>query len=86
MKVVTFGKGSITLELDPADCLMLAQACEAAISNDAIRNVVLGEALQAAMTLGAAVGAATSHMYDERGFTMQEVRDVWMPVDDRHIH
>lgn len=86
MRVVTFGAGSITLELDPSDCLMLGAACEAAIKNDAIPNLVLCEALQSVMALGAAVGAATSHMHDDEPFTAKAISDTWMPVDDRYVH
>jgi len=38
MKILDFGNQSVTVTLDPADCFVLAQACEASISYTLWRN------------------------------------------------
>ena len=38
MQLTEIGRGRVTLELDPGDCLALAQACRAQIRNDATPN------------------------------------------------
>jgi len=86
MKFVAFGNGTLTLELTPADCFILAEACEAAVNFDAATNLTLVEAMREALTAGALVAAAPFDRVPIGGMVVAEVRKVWLPQDDRRAH
>ncbi len=86
MKVVDFTSGSVTLELAPADCLILAAACKAAVDADAAANRQLTETLGAARTLAAIAGAAPFRIVDNDRFTLEGARQEWTPRNDRYVH
>ena len=85
MKIVNFGEQSVTVTLDPTDCFVLAQACEASISYDQATNLTLAEALAAAFTAAGMAAAADFHMgrEEQEHYTLEAVRQNWMPSDDR---
>ena len=84
MKIVAIGTHeSVTVELSPADCFQLAQACEQSIRYDACQNLGLIEALAAALTAAGMAAAATSHGNLD-GYTLPEVVAAWMPASDRY--
>ena len=85
MKITGFGNQSVTVELDPADCFVLARACEAIVLNDTAPHLTLAEALAAAFTAAGMAAAATFHMGGEAlpHYTRAAVRADWTPRDGR---
>lgn len=88
MKFISFGNGSVTMELDPAECFLIAEACTAAVRYDATANMSLVETIGAALTAGGMAGSAMMHMQaqDWKDYTLPKVRQVWVPVEDGHVH
>ena len=81
MKIINVGNAFVTLELTPADCFLLAEACDS-VAVDHTTNVTLMEALPAALT---AAGMAAAARWDGAGddYTLDSVREHWLPADDR---
>jgi hypothetical protein len=86
MKIIEFGNQSVTVELDPTDCFVLAQACEASVAYDQARNLTLAATLAAAFTAAGMAAAADFHLTKEElpHYTLAAVRKNWLPHDDRH--
>lgn len=85
MKIVNFGQESVTVELAPADCFLLAEACTGSIRYDHTTNITLTEALAAVFTAADMAAAATFHGATD-GFDLAQVRKEWMPTNDRYVH
>ncbi len=84
MRLQSTNKGSILLDLDPTDCLALADCCDHAISGDMSMNYNLIAAFSAALKLGAvacaAYGVASPRHYD--ALTLEGIRAEWGMMDD----
>ncbi len=83
MKIVGFDGLTATLDLDPTDCLVLADALAFSMSHDATPDYSLTNALRAALE-ACAVIAATDTLRDN-GVSEREMladtRQVWGPFD-----
>jgi hypothetical protein len=86
VKIVNFAAQTVTVELDPTDCFVLAEACEASVRFDQARNLALAEALAVALTAAGMAAAVTFHMGEEEQahYTLSEIRAGWLPADDRY--
>jgi hypothetical protein len=85
MKIVGFDALTATLDLDPTDCLALADACAAALFHDAVADRNLVAALRAALE-ACAVISATDTLRDNRvpeAGMLDDTRKVWAPLEGR---
>lgn len=85
MKLINLAPAAATLELDPRDCLALADAVGHALAHDVAGDWHLLQALRAALTAAALAtftldaGAVAEHEH-----TLAALRDVWAPEDGHH--
>ena len=83
MKIRAFAPLTATLDLDPTDLLILADACACALHHDQAPDRNLTEALRAALE-ACAIVAATDTLRDnqtpEAGM-IDDTRRVWGPFD-----
>ena len=86
MKIVAFGHDHATVELDPADCFLLAEACRAAVADDDATNLSLTETLGAALTAAGMAAATHAAISGLQGRPVAKVVAIWMPRDDRAAH
>ncbi len=83
MKIRAFGPLTATLDLDPTDLLILADACACALYHDQAPDRNLTEALRAALE-ACSVIAATDTLRDNRvpeAGMLADTRRVWGPFD-----
>jgi hypothetical protein len=81
MKIIEFGQQTVTVELDPADCLALADAIGWSIHHDIKGDWNLLEALRAALTAGALAAFVIEGGADKRQLNLAGLREVWAPLD-----
>ena len=83
MQLTDITRGRVTLELDPGDCLALAQACRAQIRNDASPNFEHAAALCVAFE---ALGMAAFAL-DDPGASSErsQLWAIWGPREGREI-
>jgi hypothetical protein len=75
-----------TFELDPRDCLALADACGYAINRNIPGDHYLLAALRAALTAGAMAGFALDWgAVEEDAYTLAGLREFSAPADGHHI-
>jgi hypothetical protein len=85
MKLVNIAQIAATFELDPRDCLALADACGYAISRDIPGDHHLLAALRAALTAGAmAAFALDEGAVKKEEYTLAGLRAFWAPEDAGH--
>ena len=83
MELTDIRRGRVTLQLDPGDCLALAQACHAAISNDATPNFEHTTALRVALE---ALGLAAFALEDPQpGMGRALLWATWGPRELREL-
>ncbi len=85
MKLLTIAPIAVTVELDPTDCLVLADALASAVYHDRATDPGLVNALRAALE-ACAVLAATDTLRDNRtpeAGMLDDTRRVWGPIDTR---
>ena len=83
MELTDIRRGRVTLQLDPGDCLALAQACHAAISNDATPNYEHTTALRVALE---ALGLAAFALEDPQpGMGRALLWATWGPRELREL-
>jgi len=83
MKIRAFSGLTVTLDLDPTDCLVLADALAFSIYHDATPDYSLTNALRAALE-ACAVIAATDTLRDNQTLEremLEDTRRVWGPFD-----
>jgi hypothetical protein len=73
---------TVTIELSPADCFLLAEACEASIRFDQARDITLAEAFAAALTAAGMAASADFYGATDRDWSLAAVRAGWLPKDD----
>lgn len=86
MRIVSVGHDAVTIEFDPADCFLLAEACRAAVNFDAATNLALTDNMETTMTLAGMAASTHAEISGLQGHTLAEVKQVWMPRDDRWVH
>jgi hypothetical protein len=85
VKVINIAATAATFELDPRDCLALADACGHAMKYDIAGDWHLLEALRAALTAGAmAAFALERDAVEENEYTLAGLREVWAPEDGHY--
>lgn len=83
MKVLGIGMNSVTVELDPRDCFLLAEACRQAVNHDAATDLEATDLLEQTMTLAAMAAACWDASTGSQGLAIEEVRANWLPPDKR---
>jgi hypothetical protein len=86
VRIINIENGAATFELDPRDCIQLADACGYAINRDIPGDHHLLEALGAALTAGAMAAFALDHgAVAKSEYTMAGLRAFWAPLDSACI-
>ena len=86
MRIVDITAMGLTVELDNADCLALADACTYAVNREIPGDARHLEALGAALVAGAmAVLGLNPGMVEEEQMTLATLRELWGPMDTRNV-
>ena len=78
MRIVGFGNNSVILELDPADCFLLAEACRQTVNHDEGSDQDMTDLMEQTMTLAAMAAATWEESTGNQGRSIEEVRASWL--------
>ena len=82
MKLIDIAPIALTVELDPTDCLALADAIGWSVCHDIKGDHSHLTALRAALTAGAFAAFLAEDGMERRQRTLAGLREVWAPHDE----